>query len=121
VFVLATVHGDIHDIGKNIVKLLLENYGFEVVDLGRDVPPETVVQTVVDRHAPVVGLSALMTTTVPAMEETIRQLREQAPWCKVVVGGAVLTQEYADQIGADRYAPGAMDTVRYAEEILGKA
>lgn len=118
-FVLATVKGDIHDIGKNIVKLLLENYGFEVIDLGRDVPPERVVQAVVERHAPLAGLSALMTTTVPAMEETIALLKEQAPWCKVVVGGAVLTQAYADSIGADHYAKDAMETVRYAETVVG--
>ncbi len=116
-FVIATVRGDIHDIGKNIVKLLLENYGFAVTDLGRDVPPETVVEAVQRLHAPLAGLSALMTTTVPAMEETIRLLRRDAPWCKVVVGGAVLTQEYADRIGADKYAKDAMETVRYAEEI----
>lgn len=116
--VLATVHGDIHDIGKNIVKLLLENYGFDVKDLGKDVPVESIVEKVLELHAPLVGLSALMTTTVPAMEETIKQLREKAPWCKVVVGGAVLTQEYADKIGADKYAKDAMETVRYAEEIL---
>ena len=116
--VLATVHGDIHDIGKNIVKLLLENYGFDVRDLGKDVPPEKIVEKTVELHAPLVGLSALMTTTVPAMEETIVQLREKAPWCKVVVGGAVLTQEYADKIGADKYAKDAMETVRYAEGIL---
>ena len=113
--VLATVHGDIHDIGKNIVKLLLENYGFAVTDLGKDVAPETIVDEVVRQHAPIVGLSALMTTTVPAMEETIKQLRVAAPWCKVVVGGAVLTEEYAAQIGADKYAKDAMETVRYAE------
>ena len=118
VFVIATVHGDIHDIGKNIVKLLLENYGFDVVDLGKDVPPETVVETVVELHAPFAGLSALMTTTVPAMEETIRQLKEKAPWCKTIVGGAVLTQEYADRIGADKYAKDAMETVRYAESAI---
>jgi len=116
-FVIATVKGDIHDIGKNIVKLLLENYGFAVYDLGRDVPPETVVDKVTALHAPLVGLSALMTTTVPAMEETIRQLREHAPWCKVVVGGAVLNREYADAIGADHYAKDAMETVRYAETV----
>lgn len=115
-FVIATVRGDIHDIGKNIVKLLLENYGFNVIDLGKDVPPETVAQTVIKTNAKLVGLSALMTTTVPAMEETIKLLREQAPWCKVVVGGAVLTQEYADKIGADKYAKDAMETVRFAEE-----
>ncbi len=120
VFVIATVQGDIHDIGKNIVKLLLQNYGFHVVDLGKDVPPETIVETVKELHAPLAGLSALMTTTVPAMEETIRQLRRGAPWCKIVVGGAVLTQEYADAIGADKYAKDAMETVRYAEQIMGK-
>lgn len=118
-FVIATVKGDIHDIGKNIVKLLLENYGFKVTDLGKDVPPQTVVEAVVEGKAPLVGLSALMTTTVPAMEETIRQLRDKAPWCKIVVGGAVLTKEYADAIGADKYAKDAMETVRYAEKING--
>ena len=119
-FVLATVKGDIHDIGKNIVKLLLENYGFAVSDLGRDVSPEAIAEETVHLHAPIVGLSALMTTTVPAMEETIRLLRQRAPWCKVVVGGAVLTQEYANAIGADHYAKDAMETVRYAEEISSK-
>ena len=117
-FVLATVHGDIHDIGKNIVKLLLENYGFNVIDLGKDVPAERVVEAVVSTHAPLAGLSALMTTTVPAMEETIRQLRESASWCKIVVGGAVLTEEYAASIGADKYARDAMETVRYAEAVI---
>ena len=116
-FVLATVKGDIHDIGKNIVKLLLENYGFAVTDLGRDVPPETIVENAVTLRAPIVGLSALMTTTVPAMAETIRQLRDKAPWCRIVVGGAVLNQEYADAIGADKYAKDAMEAVRYAESI----
>ena len=119
-FVIATVKGDIHDIGKNIVKLLLENYGFAVCDLGKDVPPETIVDKVVELKAPIVGLSALMTTTVPAMEETIRLLRDKAPWCKIVVGGAVLTQEYADKIGADKYAKDALATVRYAEHINDK-
>lgn len=116
--VIATVHGDIHDIGKNIVKLLLENYGFDVVDLGKDVPPGTIVTKVIQLHAPLVGLSALMTTTVPAMEETIKLLKEKAPWCKTVVGGAVLTQLYADKIGADHYAKDAMETVRYAEQVM---
>ena len=120
-FVIATVKGDIHDIGKNIVKLLLENYGFAVCDLGKDVPPETIVDKVVELKAPIVGLSALMTTTVPAMEETIRLLRDKAPWCKIVVGGAVLTQEYADKIGADKYAKDALATVRYAEQINDKS
>ncbi|MBQ8862138.1 MAG: homocysteine S-methyltransferase family protein [Clostridia bacterium] len=116
-FIIATVKGDIHDIGKNIVKLLLENYGFAVTDLGRDVAPEAVAEEVVRLRAPLVGLSALMTTTVPAMEETIALLRKKAPWCKIVVGGAVLNKEYADAIGADKYAADAMETVRYAEEI----
>ena len=114
-FVIATVKGDIHDIGKNIVKLLLENYGFDVIDLGKDVPPQKIVKTVIETNAKLVGLSALMTTTVPAMEETIKLLRKEAPWCKVVVGGAVLTQEYADKIGADHYAKDAMEAVRFAE------
>ncbi len=117
--VIATVHGDIHDIGKNIVKLLLENYGYNVIDLGKNVPPETVLRAVTDNHAPLVGLSALMTTTVPAMEETVKLIKENAPWCKTVVGGAVLTQDYADKIGADKYAADAMETVRYAESVIG--
>lgn len=116
--VLATVKGDIHDIGKNIVKVILENYGFEVIDLGKDVPPEKVLATVLENNLKLCGLSALMTSTVPAMEETIKLLNEKAPDCKVVVGGAVLTQEYADMIGADKYAKDAMETVRYAAEIL---
>ena len=115
--VLATVHGDIHDIGKNIVRLLLENYGFEVTDLGKDVPAETILDEVLAQHASMTGLSALMTTTVPAMEETVRLLHEKAPWCKVVVGGAVLTQEYADRIGADHYCKDAMEAVRFAESL----
>ena len=117
-FVIATVRGDVHDIGKNIVKLLLENYGFNVVDLGKDVPPQVIADKVVELHAPVVGLSALMTTTVAQMQETIKQLRLKAPWCKIIVGGAVLTQEYADKIGADKYAKDAMEGVRYAQEII---
>ena len=117
--VLATVHGDIHDIGKNIVKVLLENYGFDVLDLGKDVPEETVLQAVQDNNATLVGLSALMTTTVPSMEETIVQLRKAAPWAKVMVGGAVLTQEYADTMGADQYCRDAMASVNYAEQVFG--
>lgn len=116
--ILATVKGDIHDIGKNIVKVLLENYGFQVLDLGRDVAPEAVTDCAVREHAPVVGLSALMTTTVPSMEETIRQLKIRAPWVKIMVGGAVLTREYADSIGADGYCRDAMDSVRFAMEYI---
>lgn len=117
--VIATVKGDIHDIGKNIVKVLLENYGFDVIDLGKDVPPEAVVKAVQQSGARLVGLSALMTTTVASMEETIKQLREKVPGCKVMVGGAVLTPEYADMIGADYYAKDAMQSVHYAEKISG--
>ncbi len=118
--VIATVKGDVHDIGKNIVKLLLENYGFDVTDLGKDVAPETVLEEVERLHADVCGLSALMTTTVPAMEETIKLIHEKAPWCKVMVGGAVLTQEYADKIGADGYSKDAMGSVRYVEKLMSE-
>ncbi len=114
--VLATVKGDIHDIGKNIVKVLLENYDYEVIDLGKDVEPQLITETVIRKHAKYCGLSALMTTTVPAMEVTIKQLREEAPWCKVMVGGAVMTQAYADMIGADAYCKDAMAGVNYAED-----
>ena len=116
--ILATVKGDIHDIGKNIVKVMLENYGFEVLDLGKDVAPETIVETAIREEIGLVGLSALMTTTVVSMEDTIRLLREKKPDTKVVVGGAVMTQQYADAIGADCYARDAMATVHFAEKVL---
>ena len=116
--VLATVKGDIHDIGKNIVKVLLENYSFDVIDLGKDVPPEKIVQTVKEKNVRLAGLSALMTTTVVSMEETIRLLRREAPECRIMVGGAVLNQEYADMIGADFYGKDAMQSVHYAQEVL---
>jgi len=119
-FVVATVKGDIHDIGKNIVKLLLENYGFNVIDLGKDVKPELVVEAVKENKAKMCGLSALMTTTVQSMEETIKLLKKETPWCKIAVGGAVMTKEYAEKIGADKYCKDAMETVRYAEEIMAK-
>lgn len=112
--VIATVKGDIHDIGKNIVKTLLENYGFEMIDLGKDVAPERILQAVEENNVKLVGLSALMTTTVVYMEETIKLLRKNNAGCKVMVGGAVLTQEYADMIGADYYSKDAMGSVRYA-------
>ena len=115
--VIATVKGDIHDIGKNIVRALLENYGFDVIDLGRDVPPEKIVETAARTHARLVGLSALMTTTVGAMAETIRQIKAAGLACKTVVGGAVVTQEFADSIGADFYGGDAMKTVRIAEKL----
>ncbi|MBM6751860.1 homocysteine S-methyltransferase family protein [Mediterraneibacter glycyrrhizinilyticus] len=116
--VLATVKGDIHDIGKNIVKVLLENYSFDVIDLGKDVPPEQIVETVLSKNVRLVGLSALMTTTVVSMEETIKQLREKAPGCRVMVGGAVLNQDYADMIGADFYGKDAMQSVHYAQKLF---
>ncbi len=119
--VIATVKGDIHDIGKNIVKVLLENYGYQVIDLGRDVDPQAVLEAVRKHRAKLAGLSALMTTTVPAMEETIRLLHQEAPYCQVVVGGAVLTADYARKIGADFYGKDAMETVRVAEKVFQKA
>lgn len=117
---IATVKGDIHDIGKNIVRTLLENYGFDVTDLGKDVEPELIVETVQEQGIRLVGLSALMTTTVVSMEETIRMLRESGADCRVMVGGAVLTQEYADMIGADHYSKDAMGSVRYANSLYEK-
>ncbi len=118
--ILATVKGDIHDIGKNIVKVLLENYSYEVIDLGRDVPPERVLEAALAENAPLVGLSALMTTTVPSMEETIKLLRRKAPGVRIMVGGAVLTQDYAAAIGADAYCRDAMASVHYAQSVFGK-
>lgn len=115
--VIATVKGDVHDIGKNIVKVLLENYGFRVIDLGKDVPPKTVLEAVKRENAQLVGLSALMTTTVVNMRETIQLLRQEVPHVKVMVGGAVLTQEYADSIGANFYGKDAMASVRYATKL----
>ena len=117
--VLATVKGDIHDIGKNIVKVILENYGYDILDLGKDVAPERVVEAVRNSGAPLVGLSALMTTTVASMAETIHLLHDQALPCKVMVGGAVLTPEYAAEIGADFYAKDAKASADIAKEVLG--
>ena len=117
--ILATVQGDIHDIGKNIVKVVLENYGYTVLDLGRDVPPERVVEEAVAQDVRLVGLSALMTTTVGSMEETIRALRDSGHDCKVMVGGAVLTPEYAEKIGADYYAKDAKCSADIAKQVLG--
>ncbi len=119
-FIIATVKGDIHDIGKNIVKVILQNYGYRVCDLGKDVDPEAVLDAVKKTGIKLVGLSALMTTTVPSMEKTIKLLKEYDPDIKVVVGGAVLTEEYAKMINADKYARDAMETVRYTQEIYGE-
>ena len=115
--VIATVHGDIHDIGKNIVKVILENYNFDVTDLGKDVPPRQVIAAVKETGAKLVGLSALMTTTVASMRETIELLRRECPGVKVIVGGAVLTEGLAAYAGADRYAKDAMETVRHADSL----
>lgn len=116
--VLATVKGDIHDIGKNIVKVLLENYSYDVIDLGKDVDPKYIVDEVLEKKVSLVGLSALMTTTVTSMEATIKLLRKSAPNCKIMVGGAVMTQEYADRIGADHYSKDAMSSVYYAADVF---
>mgnify|MGYP000771536941 CR=1 FL=1 len=116
---VATVKGDIHDIGKNIVRVILENYGFEVLDLGRDVPVETVVDTVREKDVHLVGLSALMTTTLKSMEETIAALHAAKLDCKIMVGGAVLTPEYAEKIGADWYAKDAKRSADIAKEFFG--
>ena len=118
---IATVKGDIHDIGKNIVKTVLENYGFDVLDLGRDVPPQTVAQTAAEQRIPLVGLSALMTTTLPAMEDTVRLLRALPQPPRIIVGGAVVTEEYARRIGADAYAKDARAAVEAARRLLGNA
>ena len=118
--ILATVKGDIHDIGKNIVKVLLENYGYTVIDLGKDVEYQAVVDAAIEHNAKLVGLSALMTTTLVSMEETIKLLRENNVDCKVVVGGAVLTEDYAKKIGADFYAKDAKESVDVAKIVLGE-
>ena len=115
---MATVKGDIHDIGKNIVKLLLESHGYNVIDHGKDVHPTTVLDSVIKHNARLVGLSALMTTTLPAMEETIKIIHEYNPDIKVMVGGAVLTQEYADMIKADAYAKDAMAAVKCINKLI---
>ena len=115
---MATVHGDIHDIGKNIVKVVLESYGYKIIDLGKDVPPETIVEAY-HRHQPkAIGLSALMTTTVVSMEKTIALLKEIDNMCPIFVGGAVLTADFAKEINADFYVKDAMDTVELMNKIV---
>ncbi len=117
--IVATVKGDIHDIGKNIVKVILENYGYHVIDLGRDVPPEDIVRAAKEEDVKLVGLSALMTTTLKSMEDTIAALRASGHNCRIMVGGAVLTPDYAEKIGADFYARDAKESADIAKEVLG--
>ena len=117
--ILATVKGDIHDIGKNIVKVLLENYGYDVIDLGKDVDYQTVVDAAIENDVHLVGLSALMTTTLVSMEETIKLLRANNVDCKIMVGGAVVTPDYAEQIGADFYSKDAKQSVDIARQVFG--
>ena len=117
--VIATVKGDIHDIGKNIVRTIMENFGYDMIDLGKDVPPEAVVEAVKKDDIKLVGLSALMTTTLKSMETTIEAIKKESPDCKVMVGGAVLTESYAKKIGADFYSKDAMQSVEAARKVLG--
>ena len=117
--ILATVEGDIHDIGKNIVKVVLENYGYQIIDLGRDVPIQRVVEVAIEKQVGLIGLSALMTTTVTAMKKTIEALHDAGHPCETIVGGAVLTEDYAKEIGADYYAGDARSIVEIARRVLG--
>ena len=117
---LATVKDDVHDIGKNIVKTVLENYGYQVIDLGRDVPPEAVVKAALETKAALVGLSSLMTSTAQNLADTVRALREAGAPCKIMVGGAVVTQEFANRIGADFYARDAAQSAKVAMEVFGR-
>ncbi|MEG0737512.1 MAG: cobalamin-dependent protein, partial [Longicatena sp.] len=117
--ILATVKGDVHDIGKNIVKVVLENYGYDVIDLGKDVPIEKVVETAIKEQVYLIGLSALMTTTLPAMKDTIEALHQAGHDCKIMVGGAVVSEEYAQEIHADYYAKDAKESADIAKEVFG--
>jgi len=121
IVVMATVEGDIHDIGKNIVCLLLRNHGFEVIDLGKDVPAETIVREAMDKGADIVGLSALMTTTMVKMQETIDLLREKESDIKVMIGGAVITEEFASRIGANGFSTDAVGAVKTAQKLVASA
>ncbi len=116
--VIATVEGDIHDIGKNLVALMLKNHGFRVIDLGKDVPKEEIVRAAKENHARIIALSALMTTTMQRMREVVSYARAEKVDAKIIIGGAVITQEYADEIGADGYSADAADAVRLARRLL---
>lgn len=117
--VIATVKGDIHDIGKNLVALMLKNYGFEVIDLGKDVPKEVIVEEAIKREAAVIALSALMTTTMQEMRNVIAYAKEKGCTAKIIIGGAVITQDYADEIGADGYSGDAAEAVKLTQKLLG--
>ena len=119
--VIATVEGDIHDIGKNLVVLMLKNYGYRVFDMGKDVPAETIIEAAIEHNADIIGLSALMTTTMMEMKKVVDMVHEQNLSCKVLIGGAVITQSFADEIGADGYAEDAQDTVRVVGRLLGRS
>ena len=119
--IIATVAGDLHDIGKNLVALMLKNYGYHVVDLGKDVPAETIIEAAIEHNADIIGLSALMTTTMMEMKKVVDMVHEQNLSCKVLIGGAVITQSFADEIGADGYAEDAQDTVRVVGRLLGRS
>ena len=117
--VVATVHGDIHDIGKNLVSLMLKNYGFDVIDLGKDVPKEEIIRVAREKNASIIALSALMTTTMKEMKNVVDLAKSEKLDCKIIIGGAVVTQEYADEIGADGYSTDAADAVRLVKQMLG--
>ena len=117
--VIATVEGDIHDIGKNLVALMLKNHGFQVIDLGKDVPKEKIVEAAKEHHARIIALSALMTTTMQRMREVVVYAREKNVTAKIMIGGAVITQEYADEIGADGYSRDAAEAVKLAKRLIG--
>ena len=120
VIVIATVEGDIHDIGKNLVALMLKNYGYKVIDLGKDVPKETIVETAIKEKASIIGLSALMTTTMQEMQNVVEYAKEQDCHAKIIIGGAVITEEYAKEIHADGYSKDAAEAVRVVKELLGE-
>lgn len=119
VVVIATVAGDIHDIGKNLVALMLKNYGFQVIDLGKDVPKEKIIEATIEHNAQIIALSALMTTTMQEMRNVVEYAKEKGVTAKIMIGGAVITQDYADEIHADGYSRDAADAVRLAKRLVG--
>ena len=119
VIVIATVAGDIHDIGKNLVALMLKNYGYQVIDLGKDVPSEVIIDTAMKENAEIIALSALMTTTMKEMDTVVKLAKEKNVKAKIIIGGAVITQDYCDEIGADGYSKDASEAVKCASRLLG--